>query len=73
MQEDLEEIYTAKNKEEADVIKGLLESEGIPVLEKDSGGFLRDVHPFDAVYEIKILVQSEKAETAKRILREFKQ
>ncbi len=73
MQEDLEEIYTAKNKEEADVIKGLLESEGISALLKDSGGFLRDVHPFDAVYEIKILVPSEKAKTAKRILEDFRQ
>lgn len=73
MPEDFEEIYVAGSKEEADVIKGLLESEGIPVLFKDSGGFLRAVHPFDSVYEIKIFVPSEKADTAKMILQDFRE
>jgi len=71
-EEDFEEVYTTKTKEEASILKGLLEAQGVPVLLKGVSGFSRIVHPVEPVSETKILVPKEKTSIAKEIIEAFK-
>ena len=63
------EVYTAAGEVEAQVIRGLLESYGIPCLLKSKAA--RSVHVFavDGMGEVKVMVWKSMAEKAKRLIR----
>ena len=63
------EVYTAAGDMEAQVIRGLLESYGIPCLLKSQAA--RSVHVFavDGMGEVKVMVWKSMAEKAKRLIR----
>jgi len=66
--EQLVTVYTAKYME-AQIIKGRLESEGIPVLlSYESAGLIYGL-TVDGLGEVKIMVPKPLAEEAKEILR----
>ena len=71
--EDFVEVFTARTKEEASVIKGLLESEGVPVLLNNSSDFSSTVHPIDPFQATKVLVPKEKISEAKEIIKAFEE
>ena len=58
------EVYRAAGETEAHVIKGLLESNGIPCL------FRYHTLPsvFDSIGEVKVMVSDSQAEEAKRLI-----
>ena len=62
------EVYAAVGEMEAHVIKGLLESHGIPCLMKSNAA--RSVHVFavDGMGEVKIMGWKSMAEEAKRLI-----
>ena len=66
--EKLIPVYCAKGELEAQVIKGLLEASGIPSLLQSHAA--RSIHSFimDGMGEVKIMVNAEQAEEAKRII-----
>jgi len=67
--ENLVVVHVAQGELEANVIKSHLESEGIPVLlQYESAGRVFGL-TVDGLGEIKILVQPELAEEAKRIIK----
>ena len=63
------EVYTAKGELEAQVIKSMLESYGIPCLFQSHAA--SSVHTFaiDGMGEVRILVSENKADEAKRLIR----
>ena len=63
------EVYRAAGEMEAQVIKGLLESYGIPCLLK--GDAARTIYGFtvDGLGEVRIMVQESIAEEAKRLIK----
>jgi len=67
--EKLVEVYTAASEAEAQVIKGLLESYGIPCLLKSYAA--PSVHMFtvDGMGEVKIMTRESMAEEAKRLVK----
>jgi len=66
--EQLVTVYTARYME-AQIIKGRLESEGIPVLlSYESAGLIYGI-TIDGLGEVKIMVPKHLAEEAKEILR----
>jgi len=67
--EEMVEVYTATGEVEAQVIRGLLESYGIPCLLKSKAA--RSVHVFAVagMGEVKIMVWKSMAEKAKRLVR----
>jgi len=71
--EDLREVTQVWDQNEAEIIKGFLESQGIPCFFR--GQILHSVYPIfvDGLGEIKILVQAKDLETARELLasREF--
>jgi len=73
MQEKLVEVYKASNEAEALVIKGLLESAGIPCLLKSR--VARSVHVFaiDGLGEVKVMVKASMAEEARELVKEEKE
>jgi len=62
------EVYKAAGEMEAQVIKSLLESYGIPCLLKSNAA--RSVHVFavDGMGEVKVMVWKSMAEEAKRLI-----
>ena len=64
------EVYRAAGELEAQVIKGLLESYGIPCLLR--GEAARTIYGLtvDGIGEVKIMVWDSMAEEAKRLIRE---
>ena len=63
------EVYRAAGEIEAQVIKGLLESYGIPCFLK--GDAARTIYGFtvDGLGEVRIMVQESMAEEAKRLIK----
>ena len=63
------EVYKAKGELEAQVIKGMLESYGIPCLFQSHAA--SSVHTFaiDGMGEVRILVPEDKADEAMRLIR----
>jgi hypothetical protein len=66
--EELEEVYTASGQIQAHVIKGRLESEGIPVLLRYDSGSTVFALTVDGLGEVLILVPREEAARARQIL-----
>lgn len=68
MGEKLVDVYRASGELEAHLIKGLLESNGIPCILKSDAAF--SVHAFtvDGMGEVKIAVLESMAEEARRII-----
>ncbi|MCD6451022.1 MAG: DUF2007 domain-containing protein [Acidobacteria bacterium] len=68
----LKELYTAMGSAEAEVIKGLLEANGIRCLLR--GNIAQGVYPFtvNGLGEIKVLVNEEDYERAVKIIKEEK-
>jgi len=66
--EKMVEVYKAAGEMEAQVIKSLLESYGIPCLLKSNAA--RSVHVFavDGMGEVKVMVWKSMAEEAKRLI-----
>ena len=64
------EVYRAAGEMEAQVIKGLLESYGVPCLLKSNAA--RSVHVFavDGMGEVRIMVWESMADKAKRLIEE---
>jgi len=67
--EELVEVYTAKGEAEAQIIKGLLESNEIPCLLKSSAA--PSVHAFaiDGMGEVKVVVWKSAADRARKLIR----
>ncbi len=72
-EEDLREVARVWEQTEAEIIKGFLESQGIPVFFR--GQILHSLYPIfvDGLGEIKILVQAKDFDAARGLLesREF--
>jgi len=68
MGEKLVDVFSASGEMEAHVIKGLLESNGIPCILKSDAA--TSVHAFtvDGMGEVKVAVLESRAEEAKRII-----
>ena len=68
MGEKLVDVYRASGELEAHVIKGLLESNGIPCILKSDAA--RSVHAFtiDGMGEVAVAVLESRAEEAMRII-----
>ena len=68
--QELVEVYKATGEAEAQIIKSLLESFGIPSLLKSDAA--RSVHAFtiDGMGEIRVMVWQSMAEKAKRLIEE---
>ena len=66
--EKLIEVYQAKGEIEAQVIKGLLESYGVPCLLKSTAA--PSVHTFtvDGMGEVKVMVRESMAEKARKLI-----
>ena len=67
---ELVEVYMASNEGEAEVIKGLLESIGIPCLLKYSGAYSSSIFAVTGPGLIKVMVSEKDAEEARKILAE---
>ena len=67
---DLINVYTAYNLPEAQIVKGRLEIEGIPVLLRyESAGLVYGI-TVDGLAQVKVCVPSERADAARKILRQ---
>ena len=66
--EKMIEVYQAKGEIEAQVIKGLLESYGVPCLLKSTAA--PSVHTFtvDGMGEVKVMVRESMAEKARKLI-----
>ena len=66
--EEIVEVYQAKGEIEAQVIKGLLESYGVPCLLKSTAA--PSVHTFtvDGMGEVKVMVRESMAEKARKLI-----
>lgn len=71
--EKLVQVYKARGEAEALVIKGLLESSGIPCLLKSLAAPSIHVFTVDGLGEVKILVGESLAEEAKQLIEEQKE
>jgi hypothetical protein len=68
--EKLVEVYRAQGEPEAQLIKGLLECEGIPVLLKyESAGRVYGL-TVDGMGEVKVMVWEKMADAAKSLIEE---
>jgi hypothetical protein len=67
--EKLVEVYKASNEMEAQVIKGLLESYGIPCLLRSNAA--PSVHMFtvDGMGEVKVIVWERVADRARKLIK----
>jgi len=68
----LEKVYTASGQIQAHVIKGRLESEGIPVLLRYDSGSTVFAFTVNGLGEVEILVPREEAARARKILSQSK-
>jgi len=66
--EQMVEVYRASGDMQAQVIKGLLESYGIPCLLRSNAAHLVHVLTVDGMGEVKIMVWESMAEKAKRLI-----
>lgn len=66
--EELEKVYTASGQIQAHVIKGRLESEGIPVLLRYDSGSTVFALTVDGLGEVEVLVPRDQAARARKIL-----
>ncbi len=64
----LEKVYTASGQIQAHVIKGRLESEGIPVLLRYDSGSTVFALTVDGLGEVHLFVPREEAARARKIL-----
>jgi len=64
----LVEVYRAGGEAEAQIIKGLLESNGIPCLLKSNAAPSVHVFTVDGMGEVKVMVKEASAEEAKRLI-----
>ena len=62
------EVYRAKGEAEAHIIKGLLESQGIPCLLRSNAAPSVHVFTVDGMGEVKVMVNSSSAEKARRLI-----
>ncbi len=64
----LVEVYRASGEAEAQLIKGMLESSGIPCLLRSNAAL--SVHPFiiDGMGEVRVMVDKSMVEEAKKLL-----
>jgi len=69
--EKLVEVYLARGEAEANIIKGLLESYGIPSLLKSLAA--PSVHAFaiDGMGEVRVMVRESEAGEARKLVREI--
>ena len=68
--EKLVEVYRAQGEPEAQIIKGLLESEGIPVLLKyESAGIVYGL-TVDGMGQVKVMVWERMADDARKLIEE---
>jgi len=67
--EKLVEVYQARGEMEAQIIKGLLESYGVPCFLKSQAA--PSVHTFtvNGMGEVKVMVRESMAEKARRLIR----
>jgi hypothetical protein len=66
--EDLVEVYHARNQMEAQVIKGLLESFGIPCILKSNAAPSVHLLTVDGMSEVRIMVLESQAGQAKELI-----
>ena len=66
--EQMIEVYRASGDMEAQVIKGLLESYGIPCLLRSDAAHSVHVLTVDGMGEVKVMVWESMAEKAKRLI-----
>ena len=66
--EKLVEVYQAAGELEAQVIKGLLESNGIPCVLRSNAAPSVHVFTVDGMGEVKILVRESRAEKARKLI-----
>ena len=64
----LVEVYRAVGEAEAQIIKGLLESNGIPCLLKSNAAPSVHVFTVDGMGEVKVMVKESRAEEAKKLI-----
>ena len=62
------EVYRASGEIEAQVIRGLLESNGIPCLLKSNAAPSVHVFAVDGMGEVKVMVNESMVEEAKRLI-----
>lgn len=67
-QEKLVQVYKAAGEAEAQIIKGLLESNGIPCLLKSRVAPSVHVFTVDGLGEVKVMVKESMAEEAMRLI-----
>ena len=63
------EVYRTAGEMEAQIIKGLLESNGIPCLLKSDAAFSAHMFTVDGMGEVKIMVWESMADKAKRLVK----
>ncbi len=68
--ERLVEVYRARGEAEANIIKGLLESYGIPCLLKSLAAPSVHVFAIDGMGEVRIMVNESTADEARELVRE---
>ncbi len=63
------EVYRAKGEMEAQVIKGLLESQGIPCLLRSNAALSVHIFAVDGMGEVKVMVCDSAAEKARELIK----
>jgi len=66
--EEMVEVYRAAGEMEAQVIRGLMESNGIPCLLKSNAAFSVHMFAVDGMGEVRVMVWDSMAEKAKRLI-----
>jgi hypothetical protein len=66
---DLVQVYVAKGEAEAQIIKGLLESYGIPCIFKPFSSFSASVFVTDGTGQIRIMVKPEDEKDARELVK----
>jgi len=66
---DLIEVYTARGEAEANIIKGVLDSYGIPSLLKAQASPSVHVFAIDGMGQVAILVRAEDADDARELIK----
>jgi hypothetical protein len=67
--EKLVEVYKAPNEMEAQVIKGLLESYGVPCFMKSNAAPSVHIFTLDGMGEVKIMVLDSMADKARNLIK----
>ena len=68
--DNLVEVYRANGEAEAHIIKGLLESNGIPCLLRSLAAPSVHAFVFDGMGEVRVMVRQSDAEEARELVRE---